>query len=75
MHELQFAELAVIQGTAIHAFDWMLQSSSGQRPKHSVEMLARFSDLQVGTRELSFLFMQVPTENQSLWCQARDRTA
>jgi len=31
--------------------------------KHSVE---RFSDLKVGIRELSFLFMQKPTEKQPL---------
>ena len=30
--------------------------------KHSVETSARFSDLKVGIRELSFLFLQEPTE-------------
>ena len=34
--------------------------------KHSVETLARFSDLKVGIRELSFAFMQEPTEKQPL---------
>ena len=34
--------------------------------KHSVVMLARFSDLKVGIRELSFPFVLEPTEEQPL---------
>jgi len=38
----------------------------GERLNHSVKILARFSDLKVGIRELSFLFMQELTEKQPL---------
>jgi len=41
----------------------MLQSSS---VKHSLKMPARFSDLKVVIRELSFPFSQEPTEKQPL---------
>ena len=34
--------------------------------EHPVEMLARFSNLKVSIRELSFPFMQEPTEKQPL---------
>jgi len=54
-------------GKPCQRFDWMLQTSSGWwRLKHSVEKLARFSDLKVGVRELSSLFMHEPTEKQPL---------
>ena len=37
---------------------------TSRRLKRSFEMSARFSDLKVDIRELSFLFMQEPTEKQ-----------
>ena len=57
-------------------FNWTVQSSSAceeqcsktfwWRLKHSVKMLASFSNLKVGIRELSFPFMQERTKKQLL---------